>query len=215
MSQLFKTYESEYTLAFQEAELKLSEVQGLKGPARTAAIQLVERSTDECLELLDQMGLEVQNVSTADRSAYNAKLRLYKQAVESTKKKLKRLQDLAPRDELLLGYSGDAAGGDGGQRQQLLAGNASLERTSERLRDLHRVALETETVGALILNDLRGQREQLVNLRNQLAEADGYVDRSIRTLRSMSRRLAANKLISYAIIAVLVILIVLVIVSKF
>jgi vesicle transport through interaction with t-SNAREs protein 1 len=74
------------------------------------------------------------------------------------------------------------------QRQQLLSGQASLDRSSQRLRDSQRVANETESIGANILNDLRGQREQLVNSRNTLLEADGYVDKSIRTLRGMARR---------------------------
>lgn len=101
------------------------------------------------------------------------------------------------------------------QRQQLLSGTASLERSSQRLRDSQRIANETENIGANILTDLRGQREQIVNARNTLLEADGYVDKSIRTLRSMARRMATNRIITVAIITVLVILILLVIASKF
>ncbi|ODQ83044.1 hypothetical protein BABINDRAFT_31452 [Babjeviella inositovora NRRL Y-12698] len=217
MSELFQTYESEYELAHQEAEQKLSQISDLAGDKRRTAMRDVERATDECLEILDQMNLEIQNMSTNERSSYNAKLRTYKATVDKSKKQLKFLQDNTNRDELFLGRtqeSSDPSSHDY-QRQQLLKNNASLERSSDRLRDSQRVALETEEIGSSILNDLRGQREQLVNSRNQLIDADGYVDKSIRTLRSMTRRLAANKLISYAIIAVLVILILLVIASKF
>lgn len=77
------------------------------------------------------------------------------------------------------------------------------------------MANETESIGANILTDLRGQREQIQNSRNTLLEADGYVDKSIRTLRSMTRRMAMNKVLTYLIIAVLVILILLVLASKF
>ena len=101
------------------------------------------------------------------------------------------------------------------QRQQLLGGTASLDRSSQRLRDSQRIATETESIGANILGDLRGQREQIVNSRNTLTEADGYVDKSIRTLRGMARRMATNRIITIAIITILVILIFLVIASKF
>lgn len=101
------------------------------------------------------------------------------------------------------------------QRQELLSGTASLERSSQRLRDSQRIANETELIGANILTDLRGQREQIINSRNTLMEADGYVDKSIRTLRGMARRMATNRIITVAIIAVLIILILLVIASKF
>lgn len=101
------------------------------------------------------------------------------------------------------------------QRSQLLQSNAALERTSERLRDSSRIANETEQIGSNIMLDLRSQREQLNNSRNTLFEADGYVDKSIQTLKSMTRRMATNKIITYSIIAVLIILIFLVIASKF
>ena len=47
----------------------------------------------------------------------------------------------------------------------------------------------------------------IVNSRNTLLNT--YVDKSIQTLKSMSRRITANKFISYAIIAVLILLILL------
>ena len=53
----------------------------------------------------------------------------------------------------------------------------------------------------------------IVNSRNTLLNT--YVDKSIQTLKSMSRRITANKFISYAIIAVLILLILLVLASKF
>jgi vesicle transport through interaction with t-SNAREs protein 1 len=48
--------------------------------------------------------------------------------------------------------------------------------------------LETENIGAGILQDLKGQREQIQNTKAQLDEADGYVDKSIKTLKDMGKR---------------------------
>jgi vesicle transport through interaction with t-SNAREs 1 len=74
------------------------------------------------------------------------------------------------------------------QRTRLLSGTERLERSSQRLRDSQRIAIETEGIGAGVLNDLHSQREQILNTRDTLLEADGYVDKSLRTLRGMARR---------------------------
>lgn len=148
------------------------------------------------------------------RLSYNAKVRQYRNEVDANKQKLKELLDEEDRQQLFGSRYTDNEE-EGSQRKQLLSNNASLERLSERLRESQRVALETEGIGGNILNDLRAQREQITNARNTLLSADNYVDRSVQTLKLMSRRLVANKFISYAIIAVLIILIFLVLASKF
>ena len=47
------------------------------------------------------------------------------------------------------------------QRQRLLRGTDVLERGSRRLADSTRLAMETEDIGANILQDLQRQREQI------------------------------------------------------
>lgn len=165
------------------------------------------------------MAIEVQNLPSSQRLSYNSKIRNYKVQVEEHKTKLKQLLDDQDRSDLFGSrYRDDLDSGDGlhdQQRKTLLNNASSLERSSDRLRESQRVALETESIGGNILNDLRAQREQIVNSRNTLLAADNYVDKSIQTLKSMSRRITANKFISYAIIAVLILLIFLVLASKF
>jgi vesicle transport through interaction with t-SNAREs protein 1 len=163
------------------------------------------------------MNIEVQNLPNNQRSSYNAKIRQYKSQAEVSKSELRKLLDDQDKYELYGNRYSDFDDGSVGdqQRKQLLNNNSSLDRSSQRLRDSQRVALETESIGGNILNDLRSQREQISGARNTLQTADNYVDRSIQTLKSMSRRLTANKFISYAIIAVLILLIFLVLASKF
>ncbi len=169
------------------------------------------------LTKLDQLAVEVQNVASTSRGQLSAKLREYRQSIQQSKKELVRVEEEGKRTELF-GQRSDPSQADDialDQRQQLLSGQESLDRSSQRIRDSQRIANETESIGANILTDLRGQREQIQNSRNTLLEADGYVDKSIRTLRSMTRRMAMNKVLTYLIIAVLVILILLVLYSKF
>lgn len=215
---LFDTYESDFQLAIQEAKAKLGKASSGSAGLRKTALQAVEHATDEALEILDQMNLEVQNLPANQRSGYNQRIREYRQDVEAQKRELRQLLDEEDRSELFGSRYTDEEAEIGtesqAQRKQLLNNRLSLERLSDRLRESQRVALETEGIGGNILNDLRAQREQITNARNTLLLADNYVDRSVQTLKSMSRRLVANKFISYAIIAVLVLLIFLVLASK-
>ena len=72
--------------------------------------------------------------------------------------------------------SGDleAAQSSQAQRQRLLQGTASLEDGQRRLEESNRIALETEDLGADILRDLRGQREQIEHSRDTVSSNETY-----------------------------------------
>ncbi|KAJ2457991.1 hypothetical protein GGF42_002346, partial [Coemansia sp. RSA 2424] len=58
------------------------------------------------------------------------------------------------------------------------------------------------------------QREQIVNTRDSLMQADLHIDRSQRTLRTMTRRLMTNKMITTGLIVIGVALVVLILYIK-
>jgi len=72
------------------------------------------------------------------------------------------------------------------QRERLLKSTSRLETSTRRLDNSHRIAAETESIGAGILTDLGRQREQLETTKGELHEAEGYVDKSLKTLKDMS-----------------------------
>ncbi len=74
------------------------------------------------------------------------------------------------------------------QRQQLLTGTDRLDRSSQRLKASQALANETEAIGASTLADLHRQRETIQHTNDILLESEGYVDRSVKTLRGMARR---------------------------
>lgn len=51
-------------------------------------------------------------------------------------------------------------------------------------------------MGAGILRDLHGQRAQLENTHETLLQSEGYVDKSVKTLRGMARRFVASPMSS-------------------
>lgn len=215
MSSLFDGYEGDFNLAIADAQSKLEQTYGLQDENRRVELmKLVESAIDDCHDLLDSMALEVQQIATHERASYNAKVRVYKSDLDKIKKELKNLMDDKDRRQLFNG-SGVENEENFNQRQKLLNTNASIERSSHRLQEATRTALESESVGSSILNNLRIQRDQILNARDTLSEADTYVDRSLKTLKSMTRRMATNKIITYGIIVVLILLILLVLYSKF
>ncbi|KAJ5585543.1 Vesicle transport v-SNARE N-terminal [Penicillium hispanicum] len=213
-SEMFASYENELKLVQADLNQKLDQISEASGEQRKAAIRQAEQVLDEATELLDQMRMEKQNIPSAARSKVNMRFRNYSTDVDEVKRKLKSLSD---DRKALFGdrYTDEPQDEHLEQRQQLLSGTDRLERSSARLQQSQRMALETEDVGRGVLADLEIQRGQIQNTRDNLQQSEGYVDTSIKTLRGMARRMATNRIITIAIITVLVLLIVAVIYSKF
>ncbi|KAI1388855.1 V-snare-domain-containing protein [Hypoxylon trugodes] len=216
-SELFGSYEAEFKLVQADLTQKLDQISELNGEPRKSAISAAERALEEADELLGQMRLEKQNIPSSSRTKVNQRFRNYETDVDSAKRKLR---SLASDRAALFGsrYTDDPSTPTDvqlEQRQQLLSGTDRLDRSSQRLRASQALANETEAIGAGTLADLHAQRERISHTGQVLYESEGYVDRSVKTLRGMARRMATNRVITIAIITVLVILILAVIYSKF
>lgn len=193
-SELFSSYEAELKLVQAGLNDKLDQIADLSGEPRKAACRQAELALEEAVDLLDQMRLEKQNIPSATRSKVNQRFRNYESDIDASKRKVKTL---ASDRRALFGDryrdEEEAVGGFGldetqAQRQQLLGGTERLERSSQRLRESQRLANETEDIGRGTLADLHMQRETIQNIRGGIDESEGYVDRSVKTLRGMARR---------------------------
>ncbi|KAI0181459.1 V-snare-domain-containing protein [Hypoxylon sp. FL1284] len=217
-SELFGSYEAEFKLVQADLTQKLDQIPELNGEPRKAAIGAAERALEEADELLGQMRLEKQNIPSASRPRVNQRFRNFETDVDGYRR---RLRALADDRAALFGsrYTDDPSSAPSDlqleQRQQLLSGTDRLDRSSRRLRSSQALANETEAIGASTLADLHSQRDRISHTGQVLYESEGYVDRSVKTLRGMARRMATNRVITVAIITVLVILIIAVIYSKF
>lgn len=131
--------------------------------------------------------MEKQNIPSASRSKVNQRFRNYSTDIDEVKRKLKSLSD---DRKALFGdrYTDEPQDEHLEQRQQLLSGTDRLERSSARLQESQRVALETEDVGRNVLADLHVQGQTIRHTRENLHQSEGYVDTSIKTLRGMARR---------------------------
>lgn len=196
-SELFASYEADFKLVFAGIQQKVGQIPELVpgSEARKAAISAAERAIDEADEIITQMSLEINNIPSTAKTKPRQRLRNYSSELDAARGSLLKFAQNMDRDALFGDRRGAAAGGSGGgadavasQRQQLLRGTQSLERSSQRLLESERIARDTESIGASILGDLSAQRDQIVHTHNSLNDSERYLDRSIKTLRGMARR---------------------------
>ena len=75
-----------------------------------------------------------------------------------------------------------------GRGIDLVQGTDRLDRSTQRLKASQALAHETEAVGANALAQLVQQREVIDHTTRVLYESEGYVDRSIKSLKGIARR---------------------------
>lgn len=144
------------------------------------------------------MRLEKANIPTASRTKVNQRFRNHESDADALKRRLRTLADdraaLFGTAAAASRYSDNPDGSSGPsdaqleQRQQLLRGTDRLDRSTQRLKASQALAAETEAIGAGTLADLHRQRETITHTGDMLLESEGYVDRSVKTLRGMARR---------------------------
>ncbi|RKU42916.1 hypothetical protein DL546_002732 [Coniochaeta pulveracea] len=213
-TELFSSYEAEFKLVQADLTQKLDQIPELSGEPRKAALSQAERALEEANELLDQMRLEKASIPSSSRTRINQRLRNFESDIDASKRKLRSLAD--DRSALFGNrYSDHPSDAAVEQRQQLLSGTDRLDRSTQRLKASQALANETEAIGASTLADLHSQRQTIQHTQEMLLESEGYVDRSVKTLRGMARRMATNRVITISIITILVLLIFAVIYSKF
>ncbi|KUI67092.1 Vesicle transport v-SNARE protein vti1 [Cytospora mali] len=216
-SELFESYSAEFRLVQADLQQKLDQIPELTGEPRKAAISQAERALEEAEELLGQMQLEKQNIPTRSRTKANQRYRdmqttlgqmqlekqniptrsrtkanqRYRDMQTTVDQSQRKLRALADDRSALFGarerYSDNPGDVQLEQRQQLLAGSDRLDRSTQRLKASQRLANETEAIGASTLADLHRQRETIQHTNETLLDSEGYVDRSVKTLRGMAR----------------------------
>ncbi|GMR48203.1 hypothetical protein PMAYCL1PPCAC_18398, partial [Pristionchus mayeri] len=200
-------FEKQYSNLTAEIQSSIGKLSSLDSAQRIHAIQAIEKLLKEVDEHLDHMEMAARDLpqSSADRSKYEQIVKSYrgdkKRDEETLKITVSRLMENATRDEL---FAMDESMSMDQQEEQLIANTERLERTSRKLQDATRIAIETEQIGAEVLGNLGAQRETINRARNRMREADSDLGRSSRLLNEMIRRVVRNRLLLMGVGAFLV-----------
>nr|XP_042895961.1 vesicle transport through interaction with t-SNAREs homolog 1A isoform X2 [Parasteatoda tepidariorum] len=171
-------------------------------------ISQVVRQMEEAHELLEQMDLEVKGMPPPSRQKYEIRLKSYVAELSLLDKELKAR--LNPRDENALRdelFEGDYVRDD--QKQCLLDNTERLERSSRQLEGGYKLAIEAEQMGAQILTDLSSQRETISKSKSRMQETNYDLSRSSRIVNGMIRGMKQQKIILYAVAAVILLTVIL------
>ncbi|KAK6738720.1 hypothetical protein RB195_020682 [Necator americanus] len=191
-------FEQQYSLQTAEVTATIARLPSLPASDRPASVQSVQRVLSDVADLLEQMELAVRDLASgsAERSKYELRVRSYRNDKRlldgELEKAVKRLRESADREELL---AYDEAVEMDQQEEQLIANTERLERSSRKIQDAYRMAVETEQIGAEVLGNLSSQRETIGRARDRMREADVELGRSNRLLNTMIRRVIQNRLL--------------------
>ncbi|KAJ3298854.1 V-snare-domain-containing protein [Rhizoclosmatium globosum] len=187
---------------------------------RRLVVNQATRDLEEADEIIAEMETVAKTLPTQNKLKATALIRSFRETLRIARKDLQKAASpaAAERFQLLSGANEsivqiDAEAND--QRTRLLRGTETLQSGSERLQNIQRIALESETVGVSTLSDLNRQREQLQRTRNTLDGADTWIAQSTAVIRGMQWQYTKGSLIQYGTIAILSILILIAIYFKY
>jgi len=209
MSDLFSNYETEYLQLSQNVARQIQQIPNLSGEQKKSVVYSAEKNIDEAKQILQHMDLEIRSTPSAStKNQLNSKLKGYESDLTRIQRDFKSARSALAKDggrgQLFEGASNDDYSSKStDQRERLLAGNEKLNDSSTKLKRAQQTAVETEDIGAGILNNLYGQRDTLNRTRDNLKAADDNLSRSRRLINVMGRRVSTNKLILAFIILVL------------
>jgi len=212
MDNLFDSYEQDFKQLVASVKDKLEkDGKEQRGEKLKATLRRVEMELDEADEMISQMEVEIHGMPQSVKGQFQTRVKNCKTELSRYKKQAKELHQSTTRTDLF--SSGAPSDNPYGspesedQRARLLNGTQVLSDGTRRLEDSHRIALETEDVGADILRTLRMQRGQIEHTRDMLTETDTHIGRASGTLKGMIRRMHKQRIMTIGIVVVLVLII--------
>lgn len=197
MTELFTHYEQQFGNISAEITAKICKIPNLHGSSKKGAVSDVERCFDEARELIEQMELEVREVTGEEKARLNNRLKAYKNEMQRFEQDLKKARvafsDQEGRNELLGGEDSQYSSED--QRARLLDNTERLERSGRQLEEGYKMCVETEQIGVDIMNNLHRDREVIERARERTRGTDKNLTKSSRILTGMMRRIIQNRII--------------------
>lgn len=196
MTELFNHYEQQFGNISAEITARICKIPNLHGSTKKSAVSDVERCFDEARELIEQMELEVREVSGEEKSKLGHRLKAYNNEMQRFEQDLKKARvafsDQEGRNELL---GGEDSHSSEDQRARLLDNTERVERSGRQLEEGYKMCVETEQIGVDIMNNLHRDREVIERARERTRGTDKNLSKSSRILTGMMRRVIQNRII--------------------
>lgn len=126
-----------------------------------------------CLQL-EQIQLEIRDANSSNKTGLTNRLNCYQAELKRLKQEFVNAKTNR-NDATTISFEpgdydnvGDSINDE--QQRRLLDNSERIERTGNRLADGYRTILETEQIGATVLQDLAEQREQIQRSRARVRE---------------------------------------------
>ncbi|KAK7111606.1 vesicle transport through interaction with t-SNAREs homolog 1A-like [Littorina saxatilis] len=192
MASLLQNFEQQYSAVTADITFNIGRISNTTGAEKQNHVRQAEKLFEEASELLEQMELEVKEQDSKDRQKYQTRIKSYKAELNKQQADMKRarLGIDANRDELL----GDDTHDSEDQRVRLLDNTERVERSSRKLDQGYRIAVETEEIGSQIMEDLHSQRQTIQRSRGRLHDMDTTLGKSSRVLSGMMKRIIQNRI---------------------
>ncbi|XP_037293211.1 vesicle transport through interaction with t-SNAREs homolog 1A [Manduca sexta] len=189
MATLIQSYEQQYSVLTADITAKIGRLKTGNEENREQLSREIHANFEEANDLLEQLELESRGAGAGSRvAAYRAELQRVRDEYRSVTTNSNNYN--IDSEEVY-----DEWGGANEQRRKLLDNSERLERAGKSLTEGYRVVLETEQIGAAVLQDLSVQRETIQRSRGRLRETDEQLNRSSRLMNSMIVRALQDRFI--------------------
>jgi len=161
---------------------------------RAEAINSIEKLLSEMESNRRQVQTLVKFESSGSasvRQQWTQRLPEWTGEISSLRGQLERAREDHQRMALDLPFTN----GHTAERERAVQSTEMMERSSSRLEDASRVALETESLGAEIIRDLHDQREVIARSRDNMRTVGSELSSARRALDRMNRMAQQNKCI--------------------
>ncbi|CAH2043138.1 unnamed protein product, partial [Iphiclides podalirius] len=196
MATLIQSYEQQYSILTADITAKIGRLKVGNHENREQLSREIQANFEEANDLLEQLELEYRGSGAGSRvAAYRAELQRVKDEYRSV------LSNSATYNIETEETYDDWNTNE--HRQKLLDNSERLERSGKNLTEGYRVILETEEIGAAVLQDLSVQRETIQRSRGRLRETDEQLNRSSRLMNTMVMRALQDRFVLVMVFLVL------------
>ncbi|CAB3252911.1 unnamed protein product [Arctia plantaginis] len=188
MATLIQSYEQQYSVLTADITSKIGRLKAGTEENRDQLSREIQANFEEANDLLEQLELESRGAGAGSRvAAYRAELQRVRDEYRSVSNNSASYN--IDTDEVYDDWGGNE------QQRKLLDNTERLERTGKNLTEGYRVILETEQIGAAVLQDLSVQRESIQRSRGRLRETDEQLNRSTRLMNTMVMRALQDRFV--------------------